>query len=71
MSARRTKRNRVKAQSKRLTEKSATSSSSKEIKTDAQDLLHYDTSLIVKDLSKTLIATMIVVGMLVALYIKF
>lgn len=66
---RRTKKDRIKAQTQRKSgEKSRNRSTI--IKPEVVDLIHYDTKLIIKDLTKTLIASMVVVGVLVALYVK-
>jgi len=71
MAARRTKKNRVKSKLRRLQSSSEGSSFKKHgvsSKIKTEDLLHYDTSLIVGDLKKTLISTLVVFGALVALY---
>jgi len=70
MAIRRTKRNRIKAQSQRVSARKSSSNSQEVTKIKAVDLTHGDTKLIIKDLKKTLVASVIVVGVLVALYIK-
>ncbi len=40
----------------------------KQKQVEIENLLHYDISLIIKDLTRTLISTLIVFGALVALY---
>lgn len=59
MATRRTKKNRARAKLRqhRLPKK-----------VEANVSLHYDTSLIIKDLVRTLISTLVVFGALVALY---
>ena len=71
MSVRRTKKNRIKSKLKRHQLSKANLPSVKNkigIKIKAEDLLNYDTSLIIKDLTRTFISTLIVFGVLVALY---
>jgi hypothetical protein len=71
MAARRTKKSRVKSKQRRLQSSGEDLSlvrSGVSSKVKAEDLLHYDTSLIVGDLRKTLISTLVVFGALVALY---
>lgn len=72
MAAQRTKKEKIKARVRRqkTAPKSRTTSSSKKAAhvNHVSDLLHYDTSLIVRDLTRTLISTLVVFGVLVALY---
>lgn len=72
MVARRTKKEKIKARvsRKKTALKIRTTSSAKKAAhvNHVSDLLHYNTSLIVKDLTRTLIATLVVFGVLVALY---
>jgi hypothetical protein len=71
MSTRRTKKNRVKAKLRHYQLSKDNSSLIKNkagMKIRTEDLFHYDTGLIIKDLTRTLISTIIVFGVLVALY---
>ena len=71
MAARRTKKTRIKSKLRRLQSPVKDPSLAKDkisSQTSVEDLLHYDTALIVKDLKKTLISTLVVFGVLVALY---
>jgi len=69
MTARRTKKDHIKARSQRGNKKRSNSGLSV-VRAETVDLMHYDTKLIIKDLTRTLIASIVVIGVLVALYFK-
>lgn len=69
MTKRRTKKDRIKTKRKRKVSKTSDQSLGVS-KSNVTELFHYDIKLIIKDLTKTLVASMVIIGVLVALYIK-
>jgi hypothetical protein len=75
MAIRRTKEARETAQQRRMEQTTYSFSADQKIQTtraklDTSDLIHFDVSLVKKDLLRTIVASLVVFGILIGLYFK-